>query len=73
MVKQIKLHNQELKLYSWDGGRSWCSSQKAMLPFHQRRKRALKTRLTAKELAWIDIVDRGVDPRKGKTEIFPFA
>lgn len=73
MVKQIKVHNQELKMYSWDGGRSWCSSQKAMLPFHQRRKRALETKLTPKELAWIDMVDRGLDPRKAKTKISPFA
>ena len=73
MVKQIKVHETELKMYSWDGGRSWCSSPRAMLPFHQRRKRALETKLTAKELRWIDMVDRGIDPREGKTKIHPSA
>jgi len=58
MVKQIKVDNQDLKMYSWDGGRSWCSSPKAMLPFHQRRNRALAQKFTARELARIDALEQ---------------
>jgi hypothetical protein len=61
MVRQIKVHNQLITMYSWDGGRSWCSSVKAMLSFHRRKDQVLKTRLTPKELKWIDSLNQPED------------
>ena len=61
MVKEIRVHNQQVKMYGWDGGRSWCSSQKAILSFRKRRKQVFQTKLTARELEWFDTLDQPVD------------
>ena len=54
MVRQIRVHNQEIKVYSLDRGRSWCSSVEALRSFYRRREQVLKTRLTPKELKRLD-------------------
>ena len=61
MVRQIRVHNQKIKMYSLDGGRSWCSSVEALRPFYRRREQVLKTRLTPKELKRIDSLNQPED------------
>lgn len=61
MVKQIRVHNQDMKMYSTDGGRTWSSCRKALQSFDERRKLALATRLSPRELGWINNVGQPED------------
>ena len=61
MLKQIQINGQAFESYSWDGGKSWCSSPKATLAFLRRREKALAFKLSERELRWIDQLNREPD------------
>jgi len=60
MIKQVrvvvngKVTVTTLECYSWDGGKSFSSSPVATLAFLRRRKKVLDTRLSERELRWLD-------------------
>ncbi|MFQ5683188.1 MAG: hypothetical protein ACE5HC_07940 [Candidatus Binatia bacterium] len=57
MIKEIRVQDKPVRMYSWDGGRSWCSSRKAILSFKERREKAFTGTLTLNEAGWIDSFD----------------
>jgi len=61
MEKRVRVHDRDIKMYSTDGGRSWSSCRKALHSFDQRRKLALATRLTPREIEWINNIGQPED------------
>lgn len=69
MMKQIQVgangHAQAFETYSWDGGKSWCSTNgsgnRAMMAFFRRKKMALNFKFSEQELRWIDSIENDVD------------